>query len=267
MEESIDVAEVESSSAEQPSESKTNPTDEGSLESKESGAAQAAPAEKQIPFHEHPRFKELIEQKNQFAEQNKQFQSQLQDMQRRFQEMERVKSESSKQEDQLMKQLKEANPEFARRFEKIEGLTALEAKVQQFEQWQQQQAQERTRQEAMTTLNGLYETNKVPKELHSAYEAMLDKAARENPNLQVKDLPNVFKQVHDNFSKFIESTRRADRESYVKEKKQDASKPVTQPKGKPVPSSKGTEYSKNEEEAKGQMIQKILKLSRAQNDI
>jgi len=217
--------------------------------------------ETQTPFHEHPRFKEVIEQKNQLAEQNAQIQRQLEQMQHQFQQIQQPPQ--PKAEDPFVKRAKEIDPEFGKW---AESQTDMQSQLEQFQQWRQQVEADHIRSQAESQISSLHEKNQVPEDLRTLYRDQIFAAAVQNPKLGINDLPQVYKQVHENFSKLLESTKRTERESYVAEKKQDAKTPAAQPKGQPA-SPDTAKWSEDPYERRQQLINRVTKLSRAEGDI
>ncbi len=216
--------------------------------------------DKQVPFHEHPRFRELVEQKNQFASRVKEYEQRLSDMDSRLKQASEAQKVSQTQEDKLISRLKQIDPEFGGRIEEMHNKLS---KLDQFEQWQQQMEVDRVRTQAVQTINSLHTENKVPKEWQEVINSQIELSVMRNPNLGIQDLPNVYKQVHSSFSKLMEGVKRSERESYVVDKKQDAKTPQT-PKGKPVSSAPSkSELSNNPDEARNQLVSQVLKEMRA----
>lgn len=213
----------------------------------------------QTPFHEHPRWKEVVEQKNQALKETRQLQSQMAEMQKRFESM----SKPAKQADPMIERLKGVDPEFASYMEQIAG---SKQDIQALREWQQRVETDRVRTEAVNSVNRLHEQNKVPENLRELYNTQLEQLVSKNPQARLEDIPVLFKQVHDQYSKIIDDIKRSERESYVKSKTKDAGLPAS-PKGKAVTPSGKFEWSKNPDEAKAQMIQRIVKMSKASNDV
>jgi len=211
-------------------------------------------AETQLPFHEHPRFKELIEQKNQFAQQSQEASRQIRAMQQQIQQMQQHSQTAKQREDALHARLKGIDPEFGERFAKIDGsLTQLE----ELRQWKQQMETQQVRERGVNYVNSQHEANKVPSEWRDIYNAQIEAAIRSNPNAQLEDLPNIYKGVHAAMSKLMDSQKRAVTESYVTDKKKDASLPTT-PKGKALNTSKQAQtWSKDSSEARSQLVARI----------
>lgn len=205
------------------------------------------------PFHEHPRFQELISQKKELAEQVSNYSRQMQEMQRQLQSLQQA---PSKTEDPLLARLKSIDPEFGSRFEK---LASLEQKVQQFEEWQTSQQLQAQSQQVSSSLDNLYTQHSIPKNMQSRYEREISAIAAQNPDLRPSDLPKVFKMVHDEYTQFINDFKRQERESYVKEKSE--SKTPSTVSGGTAASNSGN--SNNSPMTKAQAIAQIASEMRA----
>lgn len=257
---------LESSSQEQETEQSTQAQE--SQDSEPSKEAAAAQEEKQMPFHEHPRFKEVIEQKNQFKQQVELAERRIQDMERRFAEMTKQQEAARpKPQDALMERLKGIDPDFAERFGKLSEVDTMKQDLQEFKQWKEEQAHQAVRMEARNTMERLFTDNNVSKELRGIYEDRISAAASRNPNLGVNDLPNVFKGIHEEMSKLLETTKRETTKNYVANKQQAAAKPSTQPKGKAAQAVNKQQFSKDPQQARAELVKQILEQSRAEKDI
>lgn len=222
-------------------------------------SAQAQPKEDNVPFHLHPRFQEVISEKNALKEQLKEFQRQL----------EAMKQQAPKQEpqrDELMERLKQIDPVFAERFARLNKVDELESKLAQFEQWQQQQAQASVQQTVQATKDKFYAENNIPAERRELYEAQLIMAAQADPSLRTSDLPKVMKNIHDKMSKLFSSVERSTAKQLVEGKKAEAARPAPMPKGQAV---KGRQENAplSPQEAKAQLIKDTLAEIRSAKDI
>jgi hypothetical protein len=244
-----DVGTQESS----PSETST-PESVTEVSAAESTGTQKQSAESSQPFHEHPRFKELIEERNTFK-------SEIENMRRQMEELRKPPKENK--EHPFVSRLKEIDPQYG---EWASNQEKLAEKLSQFEQWQQEQTRTAIVQQYETGISKLHDQYKVPSELQEIYKEALDAAAIKNPKLGLKDLPNVYKQVHDKFSKLLESTKRAERASYVVDKSKDAKAPATQPKGAPATGTKKPAHT-DREAMLGSIVQRALKNSKAEGEI
>lgn len=244
------------------------PTAEAASDKPESAEA---PKEKEAPFHEHPRFKELVEQKNQAIESARKQELALAKMQAQFEMMQKASQPKVESEtDKLYKDLEAVDPRLAKHLRDLETRAAKADEAMkgtsEFREWKQQQDAERSYQQAMGELNRLHGEYKVPKELSGFYEAQVKAIAGANPQMQVKDLANVYKTVHEQLNGYLESQKRQTIAQYSTTKKLDAKTPVVQQKGS-APGIKKPEYSTNPEEAKAQITKNIVKSLRAAKDI
>lgn len=228
--------------------------------------SQAAPntgsAPKEIPFHEHPRFQELVATKNQQMEQLRAYENRIRQFEAQLQNL--SKPSQPPKVDELHQRLKGIDPEFGNRFEAVDK---LRDEFQELRQWREAQEQQRVRDSAYAEVNRLHTQHELPDVLKPIYQAQLESLAAQNPNLKVNDIPRLYSEVHQNMVKILDSLRRSERESYVAEKKADAKAPANPGKGTPVAPSKGTEWSKNPEEARQQLISRVHKAMKAENDI
>lgn len=272
---------VESSGSESgvnsPSESSTPetppPAESQSAEGSQEASNQSAATDKQPPFHEHPRFKELVQQKNEFSQKvqaseqrmqqmQAQFNQQIQEMQRSI-EANRPQPQKAYDKEKLLQRLQGIDPEFHGLISDVttqmEALKQLQEQFPQVMQWKQQSEQTNLQQQAESRLSQLYSENKVPKEMQDMYESMIESMVFKNPKSTLKDLDNYFKSTHDRYSKFTTEYDRKIRESYVTNKKQDAT-PGTQTGGAPVSASKGPKAS-SLDDVKATIVQRLKQLN------
>jgi hypothetical protein len=234
-----------------------------SSEPKQSAEQQPKPDSDSTPFHEHPRFKELVEQKNKYADSYKQLENRYAEMEKQLRTLsERTKPQET--QDQLIARLKGIDPEFGERFEKLD---ATQKELAELRSWRQQVEAEQTRTQAVNTVMTLHSQNKVPDDLQQLYNEQLEAMYARDPKNFVRDIQGAYKHVHERMSKLLDSVKRQERESYVSNKSQDAKVPTSQPKGKSVNHSKPEEYSKNPDEAKAQLVRRIIQQSKASNSI
>lgn len=251
---SMDVSEGSSPSPESQSSLNQSSSDNSKLSSE----SQSKP---ETPFHEHPRFKELIEQKNQFADRLKDYDTRFKEMQEKLSVYEKQSAPKSK-EQQLIERLKGIDPEFGTWAEQQE---ALRNQLNEFNQWKQQMERTNAQKEAASTLESLHAEYKVPKESREMYMALIQQAASSNPNLTPKDLPTVYKQVHGYVSNFLDSYKRSTLAEYTAGKKSDSKVPAASRGTAPKPQGK-VEYSKDPEAARAQIVARTLERVRAQKE-
>lgn len=215
------------------------------------------PKEADLPFHEHPRFRELVEQKNKALESNKTLEKQLKELSERVQSL-----SSPKEQDALIARLKSIDPEFGTRFEKLDS---VHRELNELREWRNQMQVETVRTTAVNTIKSLHEANKVPAELQDLYNEQLEAAYSRNPNEFLGNVQSAYKAIHDRFSKLLDGIKRSERETYTSEKKQVAKVPTPQ-KGKSV-APKASEYSNDPAVARQQLVSRILKQSRESNSV
>lgn len=258
-----DVEVAESSAAEEPQQSDAPAPQETA----------ADPAEKpeSKPFHEHPRFQELIENNRSLKETNKAFEQRLAQMQSQFESSR--KAAEPQQKDELLERLRGIDPEFAKRIERINDFDKVSKEIEELRSWRNESTAERVRQEATSTVSRFYEEQKVPQERRAIYDALVrhtvaGQEAQMGRAMQVNELPAVLKSVHEQINKTFTATQREATKQLVEGKRADAKRPVPQPKGQQVPNPKGPDYSKlSKSDAKAQIISDILAETRASKDV
>lgn len=236
-------------------------------------AKTAAPKQEQdtTPFHEHPRFKELVEQKNEALKR-------YQDMESRYKTIEQQISslkESSQPKgptefDQLILDLKKIDPRLASALEaqakSAKSSEALQARLDAFEKQSQESARSQQVQTAVAKINQMHESNKASPEIKQFINDKLDLMYMQG-KLSLQNLDQVYKEQYDTIKKYEDSLTRSIRESYVKDKKKDSSVPTSQPKGAPAKAAtKKPGFSKDPETARAQVVSRYLKQAAANRD-
>lgn len=237
-------------SGEQSVEGTSGPESSPPAENQQEGSQQEAATqeqEKPAPFHEHPRFKEIIEQNRSYksaldqqAQVTRQLQEQLQTL---MQERHKQAAENTQDPNaKILERLQGIDPEFAKFqqqiVEELRNAQALKQELAELKQWKQHTDISSAQDNVNKSLNDLYTQNKVSDELRPVYKAMIremveqDTTGGKKPG--VEDLPNYFKAVHENFSKMLTERDRKTRESYVSSKKADST---------PAPATGGTPAS------------------------
>lgn len=229
--------------------------------------ASAAPAKEanpdSAPFHEHPRFKELVEQKNQALSQQKALEERLAQFESRWQQQQAQAPKAEASKDELIEHLRTIDPRLADRLEKFTNalpkFETMQTELQNFKQ-------EQFKTTAINTINGLHESNKVAPEMRQWINNQLDLQYMQGT---LKDIPSAYKSIHEGYSKFIEGVKRSTLEGYVPAKKADSNTPATLTKGKPASQSgkKASEFSKDPEVARQQVVSRYLKQVKAEADL
>lgn len=240
--------------------SEAAPISDQSAASGEAVETKQTSAEDNVPFHEHPRFKELVAQKNEAMEQAKTLSERYAQMEAQIRQLQTPAPK--KEENPLYSRLKGIDPEFGGEFEKVaSSLKELE----ELKQWKAQFEQQQERTRLVTSVTQLHEQNKVSPELRELYNQQLEGVYARDPKSFAKDVNAAYKQVHDKMSKIFESVKRSDRESYVAGKRADASTPSVT-KGKPPSTSKDFKFSDNPEEARAQIVKRTVELMKADRE-
>lgn len=184
--------------------------------------------EKQAPFHEHPRFKELIEQNRYFKEQDARRAEALEKLQG---ELQYVRNQVPKKEvpkNQFIVDLEKVNPEYAKYMESVQLQAAkseeLERRIASYEQ---QQFQEK----AINHFNSLLEGGKITdpmdrKIYERAIRAEVYERESRGEKLGLKELDKIFNEFHGEYKTAMDTRERNITSKYVTAKKSD-----TTPKG------------------------------------
>lgn len=219
----------------------------------------SAPKQTEVPFHEHPRWKEVMNERNEFSNQLRESERRYEDLRR---ELEGLKPKAPTPDGRLLDRLKGLDPEFGAFMEQqYNSRAALEKELAEHKSWRSQQEINQLNSQIKSSLDKLHTENKVPDQLKKFYESALESAAKQNPRLTLNDLPSIYKNVHNELNSYIESVKRDALASYSQEKKVDAKIPSA-PKGlspKPSQASK-PEFSRNKEEALQQIVKRVAGL-------
>lgn len=230
----------------------------GSQDSSQAGQQAAAPKEESLPFHEHPRWKEVMEERNSERQRAQALEQRLADMDRRYQELSRPRQEPKK--DALVDRLTGIDEDFGRRFGEIAKQAELATQLQQ-------QLNSFKEERVVESLKGKFETlasqNKLEQYDKELYFSKLDMAYRQGQLRTPEDVEKHFKAIHEPRAKQLESYKRAAIEEYTKAKKTDANKPTGQPKGQ-APAAGKVDFSKmTQQEAKQFLNKQIVTQLRA----
>lgn len=190
----------------------------------------------------------------------------MQEMQRNFEgRLQALQPKAEKQPHDFVQNLKNIKPEWAQYFDQLEAKASkvdeLMERVQSFERNNIQSQYERA-------LEQQHSLHKTPDDLKDRIRREVEFEAMRNPKLGLQDLPAVYKQKLDDYTKWVDSIKRSTTASYVQDKSKDVKVPPSQPKGKaPSRSDKGQFTFKNEEDFKASVVASALKRSRAGSDI
>lgn len=219
--------------------------------------------EENVPFHKHPRW---IERDNELKAERQA----RQDLENRYKEINSKLEQLSapKTPDKraaMLERLKGIDPEFA---EFVSGLAPTK-ELEELRTERAQAAAQAQRQQVYSQIDKLHDQHKVDAKMRDRYMRDIEFAIARNPQARLEDLPNIYKGVHEDYTSWMEQIRRTDRETYAKAKQESAKAPVSQTRGTPAKPSKGKdgEWSNNKDEARQQLIQKVLTQAKANQDI
>lgn len=222
----------------------------------------SAPAEpKSVPFHEDPRVQEYLER--QIKKNTETYEQRMQEMQRQVQALQ-PKAEP-KQAHEFVQQLKQINPKWA---EYIESLESKAGQVEQLTSRINSWEQKNTLSTYESTMAKMHAEFKTPDDLKERIKREIEFDAMRNPKLGISDLPGLYKQKFEDYSKWLDGIKRAERAAYVSDKSKDSKAPPTQPKGKvPARNDKGQFQNMDREEMMASVVKSALNKARAESDI
>lgn len=204
-------------------ESESQPESSGAVE-QEAKPEETPQEEKPAPFHEHPRFKELIEQNRSFKEQSEKYQ---QDMYRLQAQLEALKEASKPKveepKDQFLADLEKVNPEYAKSlkgmYEQAALAKTLEQRLSQFEQAQ-------FAEKAVSHFNKLLDDRKITdpmdrKVIERGVRAEVYEQESRGRKLNLKDLEKITNDFYSEYKTAMDARERAITAKYVQQKATD----------------------------------------------
>lgn len=214
---------------------------------------------KEVPFHEHPRWKEVMEERNAERQARATLEKQIAEMQRQIQEASKPKStqpDFNEVRTKMGERLKGIDPEFQQYMSLLEQ-QALSAK-EELAAFREEQFVNR----AVSKFEELTKKDAVPQELVPLYRAQLDQAYREGKIRSLEELEKTYTSIHEPLNKLLETREKSALEKYTAEKKTAATKPASQPKGKPANPASPKTYA-NEQEARQATVSRVVAELRA----
>lgn len=251
---------------------------ESSSESSAPAPAQAdATAESQkvdsTPFHEHPRFKELVEQKNEALKNYQSMQDRFKSLEQQLSSFKDSQPKPPSEFDTLIKDLKQVDPRLAAALEanmkSSEQAKALQERLDNFEKQSHEQKAQSALTNAVSKINSMHELNKLPDFAKSVINNQLDLAYRSqklNPS-DLKGIETAYNEALKGFKSFEETFKRSVTEGYVKDKAKDSSVPTSQPKGTPAKATqKAPPTFKDKDALRSAVVKSYLKDQAASRD-
>lgn len=225
----------------------------------------AAPQQvKEVPFHEHPRWKEVMEERNAERQQRAQLEQKLAQMERQFRQSQQPKDtrpDFNEVRTKMAERLKGIDPEFQSYMSLLEE-QALSSK-QELARYREEQFVER----AVGKFEELNKANNVPAELAPVLRAQLDEMYRQGKIRNLGDLENAYKQVHAPLNKLLEERERSALAKYTTEKKAVAAKPAAQPKGRATAPGSAQKSHSNAKDRRSSIIADVLAQTRASKEV
>lgn len=180
-------------------------------------------ADETIPFHEHPRWKELMNERDQYKQAIDQLREQ----------MDSAKQPQGEQPKSLIERINESDPEFGKSYQELQDLRDTVATLQASQQKQLSESLD-------TKLSSLAKEHEIPEFLQSRIKNDLDALAnKESGRFDTWDkLSTEYATKAKEYKTFLEGVKRETTKSYSESKKENASRPRTQTKGRPSAHSK-----------------------------
>jgi chromosome segregation ATPase len=250
---------------------------EASDSSSESGstAHAAAPEQKQpeTPFHEHPRFKELVEQKNEALRRYQEMESRYKTIEQQVSSLKDSQPKAPSETDQLIADLKKVDPRLANVIEQqlkaAKTAESVQARLEQFEKQSQESARQNQLSTAVAKINSLHDSNKMSEFGKQFINNQLDLAYR-GGQLNAGDLKAVeaaYAEASKAIKSYEENLKRDLTKSYVESKAKDANVPASVPKGAPAKAAqKPLNVPKDKEALKSTIVKSFLKEQAANRD-
>lgn len=230
-------------------------------------AKAAAPEQKQdvdwSKAFEHPRFKELVDQKNDAHKRYQDMESRYKTLEQQLTSVKDSQPKAPTEFDQLIQDLKKIDPRLAGALEAQQKAAhqseALQARLDAFEKQSQESARSQQVQTAVAKINQMHESNKVSPDVKQIINDRLDLLYM-NGKLNLQNLDQSYKEAYDTVKKYEESLTRSIRESYVKDKTKDATVPTSIPKGAQAkPAQKPLDVPKDKDALRTAVVKSYLK--------
>lgn len=242
-------------------------SDASGLESNGGAQAQAqAPEKQEMPFHEHPRFKELVEQKNSYQKQMQDMESRYKTLEQQFSSIKESQPKPQTETDALLADLQKIDPRLAnvisQQLKAAETSKAIQERLDQYEKQSQESQRQQTLSNAVSKINSLHESNKMSDFGKQFINNQLDLAYRSG-QLNASDLKAV-EQAYSESAKAIksyeDSLKRDVTKSYVESKSKDAAVPTSVPKGAQAkPAQKQVPTFKSKEDLRAAVVKAYAK--------
>lgn len=252
----------------------TGSSPEASESSSNNGAVETASQTKPdtTPFHEHPRFKELVEQKNETLKRYQDMESRYKTLEQQLNSFKESQPKPASETEKALEELKQVHPGLAAAVKQaLDGSSTakqLQERLDAFERQAQESARQQTIAVAVGKINSLHESNKMSDFGKQFINNQLDLAYRAG-KLNASDLKAVesaYSEAAKAIKAYEDSLKRDVTKSYVEAKSKDAAVPASVPKGvqaKPAP--KSTPAFKSKDDMKAAIVKEYAKQRAAES--
>lgn len=264
------MEEIETGSESTESGVSESPSPEGSGSQSDTGSASAAPKQEQeidwSKAFEHPRFKEVIGQKNDALSKYQDIESKYKALEQQLNSFKESQPKAPTETDALLADLKNVDPRLANALARaLKAAELSETNKQQLENYQresQESARQNTLSTAVAKINSLHEVNKMSDFGKQFINNQLDLSYRSG-NLKAHDLKAVeaaYGEASKAIKAYEDSFKRDVTKSYVQDKTKDASVPTSVPKGTQArPAQKPLNVPRDKEGLKAAVVKSFLK--------
>lgn len=255
----------------------STPSSEGSESSSDGGleAHSSQPEQKPdtTPFHEHPRFKELVEQKNESLKRYQDMESRYKQLESQLNSFKESQPKAPTETDALLADLRKVDPRLANVIEQqlkaAETAKSVQQRLEQFERQSQESARQNVLNTAVSKINELHASNKMSDFGKQFINNQLDIAYRSG-QLQAHDLKAVesaYSEAAKAIKAYEDTLKRDVTKSYVQAKTKDASVPSSMPKGSPAKAAQKSPPSfRSKDDLRNAVVKSYLKESAAVKD-
>lgn len=266
------MEEIETGSLDISSDASTGSSSESSSQESDGGSSTqvAAPKQEQeidwSKAFEHPRFKELVTEKNSALKQYQDMQSQYKALEQQIDSLKQSQPKVATETDQLLEDLKKVDPRLANviasQLQAAETTKSVQARLEKFEQQSQEAARQQTISSAIGKINSLHESNKMSDFGKQFINNQLDLAYRGGKlnAADLKAIESAYGEAAKAIKTFEESLKRDVTKSYVQDKAKDASVPTSVPKGMQAkPAQKALNVPRDKEALRSAVVKSFLK--------
>lgn len=186
--------------------------------------------EKLPPFHEHPRFKELIDQNRGYKSELDEYKGALERLKH---EMESLRQQSAPKKEQpadpFLADLEKVNPEYAKSLKAVYEQAAMTRQLQErIDRYEQQQFAEKAYSHFNKLLSDAKVNDGIDREIYeSAIKAQVFTLEQQGKRLGLQDLDKLFNEFHSKYSKAMEERNRKLTAQYVQQKATDKAPKAT----------------------------------------